>query len=235
MTGNIKCCAIIVSAGNSTRMAAATSKQFLIINKIPVLIRTLLAFEAAEAVDSVLVVSRKEDIRDLEKLILKYSINKVYKIVTGGQTRQQSVFAGISAAPQDAGCYAIHDGARALITPNEIDTVIQDGIKYGASALAVPVKDTIKVVNEDGFVTSTPDRSSLWAVQTPQVFQKALYLSAMEKAINGGADYTDDCQLAEHAGVRVHLCRGTYTNLKLTTADDIPVSEAILSKREGTV
>lgn len=149
------------------------------------------------------------------------------------RTPQQSVAAGVRSAPDDTRYFVIHDGARAMITPDEINAVAEDGILYSASSLAVPVKDTIKIVNEQGFVVSTPKRSELWAVQTPQVFEKKLYLKALEQAEMTGSDYTDDCQLVEQLGIRVHICLGEYTNLKLTTADDIALSETIIKQRES--
>lgn len=227
------CCAIIVAAGNSSRMALEYSKQFVPLGGIPAIVRTLSAFEAAHRIDSVVIVCRGEDTEEIKKLIIQYHYKKIGEIVPGGRTRQQSVLAGIAAAPEDAAYFAIHDGARALITAGEIDAAVEDAVRYGASSLAVPVKDTIKVADESGFIASTPDRSLLWAVQTPQVFERGIYLKALARAQEEGADYTDDCQLVEHLGIKVHLCPGEYTNLKLTTPDDIPLAETILYKREG--
>lgn len=226
------CCAIVVAAGNSTRMGMSCSKQFVLLNKIPAIVHTLLAFQNSDCITSVVLVCCPGDRRMMEQLIQRYQIQKLYAVIPGGDTRQQSVMAGILAAPEETEYYAIHDGARALITPKEIMAAVRDGVRYGASALAVPVKDTIKMVNRDGFVCATPERSMLWAVQTPQVFEKGLYQKAMACAQAEGADYTDDCQLAEHAGIPVHLCMGAYTNIKLTTAEDIPAAQAILQKRE---
>lgn len=229
------CCGIIVAAGSSTRMALDISKQFIPICGMPAIVRTLMAFDTSEKIDSIVVVCRKDDINQMEDCVQKYHIHKVMKITEGGKTRQASVAAGIEAAPLQTDYYAIHDGARSLITPKEIDSVIADAVRYCASALAVPVKDTVKVVNEDGFVVSTPERSTLWAVQTPQVFQREIYLTAMERAARDGGDYTDDCQLAEHAGIQVHLTRGEYTNIKLTTREDVALCETILKQREESI
>lgn len=229
----INCCGIIVAAGNSTRMALGISKQFVLLCGIPAIARTLFAFDEANRIDSVVVVCRSEDILELEDCIQKFHIKKVMAIVPGGSTRQQSVAAGILAAPCETSYFAVHDGARPVITSDEINTAVEDGIQFGASALAVPVKDTIKSVDENGFVSSTPERSVLWAVQTPQVFERGIYLAAMQQAEKDGADYTDDCQLAEKSGTRVHLCRGEYTNLKLTTGEDIVLAETIIKNREN--
>jgi 2-C-methyl-D-erythritol 4-phosphate cytidylyltransferase len=227
------CCAIIVAAGSSSRMSLGYSKQFVSLCGVPAIAHTLSAFEAARTVDSAVIVCREEDREEIKKLIIKYHYNKIVEIVPGGDSRQQSVMAGIAAEPEDAAYFAIHDGARALVTAEEIDASVQDAIRYGASALAVPVKDTIKITDESGFIVSTPNRSFLWAVQTPQVFERDIYLKALARAQEKGADYTDDCQLVEHLGMKVHLCPGEYTNLKLTTPDDVPLAETILKKREG--
>lgn len=226
-----ECCAIIVAAGNSTRMGSI-SKQLMPLCDIPVIIRTISAFENSEIIDNIVIVCRQEDISLISGYIKKYKLKKVFKIVKGGSTRQQSVEAGIREAKITAEYFAIHDGARPLITEQEITASVKDCIKYKASALAVPVKDTIKIIGHDNFIKSTPQRSLLWAVQTPQVFERNLYLKALEKAKNENMDYTDDCQLVEHIGTKVHLCTGTYTNIKLTTLEDVYIAESILKSRE---
>lgn len=231
MGKELDCCAIIVAAGESTRMALGFSKQFIPLCGVPAIVHTLFAFDAAETVQSVIVVCRREDMPEMKEFIEKYKIKKVALIVEGGATRQQSVASGVKAAPEDAAFFAIHDGARSLITPEEIDISVKDGIHCGASALAVPAKDTIKITGKDNFVISTPERSTLWAVQTPQVFERELYFNAMQQAERDHADYTDDCQLVEHIGVKVHLCMGTYTNIKLTTKNDVYTAEAIVKSR----
>jgi len=229
------CCAVIVAAGNSERMALGFSKQFIPLCGVPVIARTLSAFDAADLIDCVVVVCREEDFAALQLCIEKFQFKKINAVVQGGATRQESVAAGIAAAPEDASYFAIHDGARALITPDEINSVVEDCFECGASALAAPVKDTIKIIGKNNYVVSTPERSSLWAVQTPQVFERGIYQTAMQQAQKDGTDYTDDCQLVEHMGVRVHLCKGEYTNIKLTTKEDICFAEAIVKSREGEI
>lgn len=226
------CCAVVVAAGNSTRMALGFSKQFVSLCGVPAIVHTLSAFDAAELIQCTVVVCRKEDIDQIQHEIQEYKIQKVTAITEGGMTRQQSVAAGISAAPDDAAYFAIHDGARALITPEEINVSVEDAFECGASALAVPVKDTIKIVGKNNYIVSTPERSTMWAVQTPQVFERGLYLRAMKQADKDGGDYTDDCQLVEHIGVKVHLCMGTYKNIKLTTVEDLEIAQAVLKSRE---
>lgn len=232
MDKRFNCCAVVVAAGNSERMALGCSKQFIPLCGLPVIVHTLSAFEAANFIDSVVVVCRQDDFKELRRCIKESNIKKVTGIVKGGATRQESVAAGVAAVPKDAAYLAIHDGARALITPEEINRVVQDCFYHKAASLAVPVKDTIKVADKDAFVLSTPNRSFLWAVQTPQVFERVLYQSAIEQARNLGTSYTDDCQLIENLGIPVHLCRGEYTNIKITTKEDIYIAEAIVKDRE---
>lgn len=225
------CWAVVAAAGRSTRMGEGASKQFVPLLGIPAVVRTLLAFERAETVGSAVVVCRAEDREELGRCIARYRIWKVAAVLAGGETRQESVAAGIAALPAGVGYVAVHDGARPLVTPEEIDACVRDAFKTGASALGTPLKDTVKRVDASFCVVSTPERDGLWAVQTPQVFELGLYRRALDRARADGADLTDDCQLVERLGVRVHLCRGSYGNIKLTTPEDIPVAEAILKSR----
>lgn len=232
MNNDYGCCALILAAGASTRMNLSVGKQFFPIQGMPAVARTILSFEKAGEIESVVVVCREEDLGQMKIVVNGIGAKKVAAVVSGGPTRQQSAARGLEAVPQNTELIAVHDGARPLVLPGEIDACVLDARQYGASSLAVPVKDTIKLAGSDGFIDSTPDRSLLWAVQTPQVFRRELYEAAMRGAQEEGADYTDDCQLLEHAGVRVHLCRGSYENIKLTTRDDIIAAEAILRRRE---
>ena len=224
------CCAVIVAAGGSTRMGR--NKQLLPLLGVPALARTLWAFEQAECVGWIVLVCRSADRTALADLAQISGVTKLAAVVSGGDTRQRSVAAGVKAAPAEASFLAIHDGARPLVTPGLINAVIRDAALYGASAPAVPVKDTIKEADDRGFILATPDRSRLRAVQTPQVFQKEAYLDALRRAAK---DFTDDCQLFESLGLPVHLCEGSYDNFKLTTAGDIPAAEAVLRSREKEV
>ena len=222
--------AIIVAAGQSRRMGGDTSKQFILIDGVPVIVRTLKAFEIAERIREVVIAARQEDIPQMYALIQDYEITKVKQIITGGETRQESVFRAIAQVDENADFLAIHDGARPLIRPQEIDLAVSAAVEHGAAALGVPVKDTVKQVDADGKIVDTPERSTLWAVQTPQVFSRALYLRAAEQA--GGAQLTDDCQLIERTGAPVYLVRGAYANLKITTPEDVFAAEGILRATE---
>ena len=226
----IKTTAIIVAAGNSTRMGKGC-KQLILLQGKPVLFYTLSAFEQARLIDESILVCRKQEEEAFLRLIDEYRFTKVKALAPGGATRQASVASGISVASKETEYFAIHDGARCLITPQIIDAVVRDAFLYKASSVGMPVKDTIKVVSADGFVESTPNRKNLWAVQTPQVFERTSYLSALHRAEEEGKDYTDDCQLIEQNGGRVHMCMGSYQNIKITTADDITLAKSILQER----
>lgn len=225
------CCAVIVAAGRSTRMGGKGSKQLIPLLGIPVIIWTLRAFEAAHTVGSAVVVCRREDLTQMKCLAGKYGIQKAAAFVPGGDSRQESVAAGVAAAPLKSDFLAIQDGARPLVTAEEIDACVRDCFSTGASALGTPLRDTVKRVDPSRRVVSTPDRSSLWTVQTPQVFRRSLYLRAAERARRENIEYTDDCQLVEHLGIPVHLCRGSGENIKLTTPEDVRIAEAILKCR----
>ena len=224
--------AIIVAAGQSRRMGGDTSKQFILIDGVPVIVRTLKAFEIAERIREVVIAARQEDIPQMYALIQDYEITKVKQIITGGETRQESVFRAIAQVDENADFLAIHDGARPLIRPQEIDLAVSAAVEHGAAALGVPVKDTVKQVDADGKIVDTPERSTLWAVQTPQVFSRALYLRAAEQAGEAAAQLTDDCQLIERTGAPVYLVRGAYANLKITTPQDVFAAEGILRATE---
>lgn len=221
------CSAIIPAAGNSTRMALdGASKQFLTLLGVPVLLHTLRAFQLAERIQEIVVVSRKQDLPQIQTWVEQLDLHKVTQLTVGGTTRQESVAAGLAVLSGEAGYVAIHDGARPLITPSLIDFAVDDAVKHRASALGVPVKDTVKRVNGQGFVVETPPRETLWAIQTPQVFERPLYERALQEA--GGTDYTDDCQLVERLGIPVHICMGDYRNMKITTPEDVGAAQAIL-------
>ena len=224
--------AIIVAAGQSRRMGGDTSKQFILIDGVPVIVRTLKAFEIAERIREVVIAARQEDIPQMYALIQDYEITKVKQIITGGETRQESVFRAIAQVDENADFLAIHDGARPLIRPQEIDLAVSAAVEHGAAALGVPVKDTVKQVDADGKIVDTPERSTLWAGQTPQVFSRALYLRAAEQAGEAAAQLTDDCQLIERTGAPVYLVRGAYANLKITTPEDVFAAEGILRATE---
>ncbi|MBO5929233.1 MAG: 2-C-methyl-D-erythritol 4-phosphate cytidylyltransferase [Clostridia bacterium] len=218
--------AVIVAAGGSTRMGKP--KQFLEINGCPLIVYTLKAFEQCDRVDDIVLVARKEDFATMEHLIEQYNIQKIKKVVAGGDSRQESVWNGVSLC-DTADYVAIHDGARPLITPALITKAITAAVECGAAALGVRVKDTVKRVDANGFILETPPREQLWNVQTPQIFKYSLYEKAVAFATENHLTVTDDCQMVEALGVPVRLIEGDYTNIKATTPEDIQVAKEWLS------
>lgn len=216
--------AIIVAAGNSTRMGIGKSKQFIRLGGEPVIKHTLWAFEMSNVINSVVVVCREQDEKDIKAVIRSGGFGKVKAVVYGGKTRDVSVKNGVLACDERTTHFAIHDGARPLVTEEDIKAVVNEAIKCKAAALGTLVTDTIKVVDENNTIVSTPDRSTLRAVQTPQVFEKELYLKALEHGRNKGI--TDDCQLVESIGEKVRIVIGSERNIKLTTQNDILLAEA---------
>ena len=225
----MKTAAILVAAGSSARMkSVGASKTMMEIGGESVLSRTLRAFESAACISKIVIVARACDFDAIQKA--SAFVTKPLTITEGGKERQDSVSNG-AALCGDAEYIAVHDAARPFITPEEIETVCADAEKYGAATLAVPVKDTIKVAAADGTVCATPERSTLRAIQTPQVFRLSLYKEALCLAKNAGKQYTDDCQLIEAAGGKVYLTPGDYKNIKITTPEDLLVAEAFAAEK----
>ena len=208
---------VIAAAGSSSRMGGR-DKLTEPLGGIPVILRTLAAVEAVPEVDEIVVVTREDRVEEYRQLLGQCS--RLLAVVPGGSTRQESVQNGVRAA--------MHDGARPLVTPEVFARCIEAARSCGAATAAVPVKDTIKLADERGRVVDTPDRSRLWAVQTPQIFDRDEYLRAAEEAERRGLFCTDDCQLFEAMGREVQLVLGDYRNLKLTTPEDFLAAGAYL-------
>ena len=220
--------AIIVAAGNSTRMGTGTSKQFIKLGSKEVIAHTLTAFEHSELTSEIIIVAREQDREQIGEIAARYGISKLSCIVLGGDTRQQSVLSGIEATHPNCKYFAIHDGARPLVSSDVITDTIKLAFEHGAATTAVKVKDTIKKANDDMSIAQTVDRSTLWAVHTPQVFERTLYLNAAKRAKMNGMDFTDDCQLFEYCGIKVMLCEGSEKNIKITTPEDVTLAQSIL-------
>ena len=224
------CSAVVPAAGSSSRMGGE-NKLFMMLDGIPVLARTLLALDSAALVDEIVVASRESDLLAIADLCRDYGVRKPVKIVLGGESRLESVLLATLECRQDAAFRAVHDGARPLADGAFIDAVIAHAQRTNAAAPAVPVKDTIKVAR-DGVVESTPDRSLLFAVQTPQVFDAQLLRAALQSAKEADAAVTDDCSAVERLGKSVYLTEGSYENIKITTPEDMILAAAILRRRE---
>lgn len=217
--------AVIVAAGSSRRMGGINKLLLTLLGKT-VLERTVEAFDKNENVNEIVLAARAEDIEEYTNLLSDYT--KVKRIVEGGQTRQKSVAAAVAACDEKCTLLAIHDGARPLVSQKIINDTVAAAYCCGAAACAVEVKDTIKIIDENSFITDTPERASLRAVHTPQCFDKKLYLDCIEELGERAKDMTDDCRLAELCGKKVRIVASSYTNIKITTAEDIPFAESIL-------
>lgn len=221
--------AVIVSAGNSTRMGGV-NKQFLELDGAPVIVNTITMFQRSNLIDEIVIVTRESDIEEIKNLIDKYKFTKVSAVVTGGETRQLSVYNGVVNTLKNTDIVAIHDGARPLVTVNVIEETIQAAADYGAAATGVKVKDTVKVVDDNDNIIDTPDRTYMRFIQTPQVFDKKLYLDAV-KTVENSKNFTDDCMLIEAYGKTVKFVHGDYENIKITTPEDIELAENYLKRR----
>lgn len=228
-----KYAAIVLSAGSGSRMKSDIPKQYLPLIEKPVIYYSLMAFQNSP-VDEIILVSGANDIEYCRKEIVeRYGLSKVTKIVAGGRERYDSVYEGLCAT--DAEYVLIHDGARPVLTSDLIDRMIQGVETTGACIAAMPVKDTIKLSDEHKQVASTPDRKHLWMVQTPQCFARTLLeesyeiLKCKQKAGENVPDITDDAMIVEYAtGKKITLVEGAYTNLKITTPEDLAVAEIFL-------
>ena len=221
------CSVVVLGAGSSSRMGQ--DKIMLPVGDLPVIVHTLRAFEPLPEVDEVIVVTREDLVPEIAGLCKVFDLKKVKKVVRGGASRVESARIGTLEADYNAPLIAIHDAARPFVSEDVIRCAILNAAETGAAAPAVPVKDTIKVVR-DGLVEHTPDRATLFAVQTPQVFDASLLRAALQKALDDGAEVTDDCSAVERLGMKVSLTAGDERNIKLTTPADLALAELILQE-----
>ena len=223
--------AVLLAAGNSTRMGGGRSKVLEELGGRPALCRSLEVLDRCPLIGEICLVCREQDLADM--LPLTSGLGTPVRVVPGGAQRQDSVEQGVEALTGPWEYVAIHDGARPLVTEEVLAAVCRDAMAHGAATAAVPSKDTCKLADEAGFVAATPARDRLWAVQTPQAFSLALYREALGKARAAGQSYTDDCQLIEAAGGSVKLTMGDYRNIKLTTPEDLLAARAYLGGEGG--
>lgn len=221
---------IVVAAGASSRMKG-TNKQLLNLGGIPVLIRTLRAFENSKDISNIILVVRDEDLFEIQMLAHKYMITKISDIVCGGKTRQESVLNGFSRLKSDDTAVLIHDGARPLVDSKIINSVVTALNKCPAVTCAVKVKDTVKEIDQNGKVVKTLKRENLVSVQTPQGVSVKEYLQAAENV--NVAEFTDDTSIMEAAGYDAFVVEGSYKNIKITTKEDIALAEGFLSEGEA--
>lgn len=229
----MKTAAIIVAAGRGNRMGADISKQFLTIGSLPILARCIQKFNSCQLVDEIILVTSHEYIDYCQtEIVGRFHLEKVKRIVEGGSYRQQSVKNGLFALHKNTDIVLIHDGVRPFVSIEEIELSIQFAQKKGCCVLGTPVKDTIKIADTNKQILSTPDRSTLWAIQTPQTFPYPMILKAHEKAEQERFIGTDDASLMEWMGEKVFIIKGSYENIKITTPEDLIIGEAITKRQE---
>ena len=220
------CGAVIVAAGNASRMGGI-DKVMAPLDGEPMIVRTVRTFQNCDAIKEIVIVTREDLIMPITQLCRDF--DKVQAVVRGGSSRQESVGLGLNTLSKKVKLAAVQDGARPLITEAVIDRTVRAAHSYGAAAPAIPVKDTIKVV-KGGVVESTPDRATLQAVQTPQVFDFDLLKGALKKAEITGAAVTDDCSAVELMGMKVKIVEGDERNIKVTTPMDLKIAEMLLEE-----
>ena len=206
-------------------------KLFAEVAGLPVLAHTLLALDQAEVISEIIVVVRDQDILDVGTLCRELNLQKAAKVIRGGARRVDSVFNGVLETDSRATLIGVHDGARPLVTEAVISEAVQAAEEFGAAVPAVPVTDTIRRVDANGLVLDTPDRSSLYAMQTPQIFDADILKGALQKELEEGRDITDDAAAVEAIGLPVRLTTGSPENIKLTWPPDLMTAEGILAGR----
>jgi 2-C-methyl-D-erythritol 4-phosphate cytidylyltransferase len=223
--------AIIVAAGSSQRMGF--DKVFALLEGKPVFIHSMEAFEQTKSVDAIIVVGRQTRLGELEEMVRRHSWTKVREIVAGGLHRQDSVRAGLARLGNDTEYVAVHDAARPLLTPEQIERVFELCREHGGAALAEPITDTVKRATEEGFVCESIDRDQLYAMQTPQIFSRALLEQAYAAIAAEKLAITDEVSALEHLGHKVVLAPNEEYNFKITYPADLPLAAFVLRQRQG--
>ncbi len=223
---------LIPAAGRGSRMGSSRNKLLLMLRGRPILAWTLLAAESSQEISWIGIITQPFDWMELAAILTSISLSKPVQLIPGGSTRQESVYKGLCYLPDQAERVLIHDGARCLATPELFDRCALALRSCPGLIAAVPVKDTIKTVDEQGIIQSTPDRRHLWAAQTPQGFDVQLLKQCHEQGRQRGWQVTDDAALFEKSNLPVAIVPGEETNLKVTTPADLPLAELILQQRE---
>ncbi len=222
---------VIVAAGRGTRMGTKENKQYLLLDGKPIVVHTLEAFQREPLISEIVLVTGSQDVDRCKAWIETYGLKKVTRVISGGEERQHSVYKGLKAL--NAEWVLVHDGVRPFVSGKHIRSCCEAAWESGAAVLAVPVKDTVKVADARGFVSSTPDRRSLWAIQTPQAFRRSELILAHERAIVEGFAGTDDSMLMERMGTNVKIVEGDYSNIKITTPEDLDFAAFLRSRVES--
>jgi 2-C-methyl-D-erythritol 4-phosphate cytidylyltransferase len=228
----MKIVALILAAGRGRRMGTAENKPYLLLAGKPIVCHTLFEFEQSPLIDEIVLIVGQDEVDYARSSIVDaFQFTKVGTIVVGGLKRQDSVWKGLRAIKGDGDVVMVHDGVRPFISQELLQKTGQAMESSGAAIVAVPVKDTIKTASPQGEVLTTLDRSTLWAIQTPQAFRRDLLEKAFEKAIDDGFYATDDAALVERLGEKVTIVEGSYENIKITTPEDLVLGESLLKGR----
>lgn len=227
------CAAVIVAAGKGKRMGTEISKQFLPLRGKEILAHTVEKFEHAENIRDIVLVTGQDSLQDVQDMAQEYGWQKIISVVAGGKERQDSVWNGLLAISEDTEIVLIHDGVRPFVTEDILNLSIETAVEMGGCVAGVPAKDTIKVCNSENISVDTPDRSTLWQIQTPQTFQKERIVKAYKQAKDAGFIGTDDASLAEYGGYPVKVIMGSYRNIKITTQEDLLIGEAFLKEGQA--
>jgi len=222
----MKCGIVIPAAGRGKRMGRNINKQFILLNGKPILIHTLEKFLGIPWIGEIVIVSQADEVSIVEQLLEQYQLDGIKAIVPGGAERQDSIYNGLAHLTTDY--VMVHDGARPFLKKKHLELLWMTVQTKGTAVLGVPVKDTIKIVDQEGIIRDTPNRKSLWAVQTPQAFRLSTLIEAYEKAKNDFFLGTDDASLVERLGIEVTVVKGDYHNIKITTPEDLILAENIL-------
>ncbi|KUK64813.1 MAG: 2-C-methyl-D-erythritol 4-phosphate cytidylyltransferase [Desulfotomaculum sp. 46_80] len=223
--------AVVVAAGQSRRMGENVNKLLLPVGGRPVLSYSLAALQEAPFIKGFVLVADERESDTYKTLAEQWGCTKMISLVKGGKTRQDSVWEGLNALPADTRVVIVHDGARPLVTLNQLDQVVSGALRWGAAALAVPVKDTVKETGTGNFIARTLNRESLWLAQTPQAFSFPLLLDVHRLARRDRRTATDDAGLVEAMGIPVKIIEGSYRNIKVTTPEDLSMIEFFLQQR----
>lgn len=229
------CTAIVLAAGQGSRMKSSVQKQYLDLNGKPVLYYSLRAFETSELVDEILLVTGEGQVEYCkEEIVEKYALKKVKEILVGGKERYESVYHALCAMEMEPdakeGVVLIHDGARPFVDGGIIERAYSAAVQYGACVIGMPVKDTIKIADDKKFAQNTPDRSLVWMIQTPQAFEWKIVKKAYDLMMQEHCtQVTDDAMVVEQMlGHPVKLIEGSYNNMKITTPEDLPIAETLM-------
>lgn len=223
--------AVLAAGGSASRMGGI-NKVLAEVNELPVIAYSLLALQNSDHVDEIVIAASEESLLPITDICREYGIDKATKVIRGGNNRAESVYKALCECAPEAQFALVHDAARPLLTPDLVAAVCEKGYEFKCATAAVPVKDTIKVVAADGLVVETPERATLFAVQTPQVTDIELLKGALFDAARQGIEVTDDCAAVERLHIRSAIVPGYYENIKITTPEDLDVAAVLLERLE---